>query len=253
VSTTFASSLRRGALAGVLGGVAGALTLVVVGERSIAAAIDLEAARAVPGEAHDELFTRTTQVIGGSLGLALYGLFLGVVFAVVFAAVQHRLGAGPTWRRARRLAALAFVAVFLAPFLKYPANPPAVGDPDTVNQRTIAYVSMVAISIAAVLLAAVLHERLARRGVPEWYAQPAAALVWVTTLAVAFVALPPNPDAIEVPADLLWSFRLASLGGQAALWAVVGTVFAVLCARADRPVDVAAPAGADRPTGAASA
>jgi predicted cobalt transporter CbtA len=251
--TTFASSLRRGALAGVAGGLAGALTLLVVGERSIAEAIDLETAHAAPGEAHEELFSRTTQVIGGSLGLALYGLCLGVVFGIVFAAVQHRLGTGPAWRRARRLAALAFVAVFLVPFLKYPANPPAVGDPDTVNQRTIAYVSMVAVSILAVLLAAVLHERLARRGMPEWYAQPAAALVWLATLAVAFVALPPNPDAIEVPADLLWSFRLASLGGQAAFWAVAGTVFAVLCARAEHPAESPAATGADRPTGAASA
>jgi predicted cobalt transporter CbtA len=251
--TTLASALRRGALAGILGGLAGAVTLLTLGERSIAQAIDLETSRAAPGEAHEELFTRTTQVIGGSLGLALYGLFLGIVFGVVFAAVQHRLGSGPAWRRARRLAALAFVAVFLVPFLKYPANPPAVGDPDTVNQRTIAYVSMVAVSILAVLLAAVLHERLARRGMPEWYAQPAAALVWLATVAVAFVALPPNPDAIEIPADLLWSFRLASLGGQAAFWAVAGTAFAVLCARADRPVASPATAGVDHPTGTASA
>jgi predicted cobalt transporter CbtA len=251
--TTLASSLRRGALAGVAGGLAGALTLLAVGERSIAEAIDLEAAHAAPGEAHEELFSRTTQVIGGSLGLALYGLFLGIVFGIVFAAAQHRLGSGPAWRRARRLAGAAFVAVFLVPFLKYPANPPAVGDPDTVNQRTIAYVSMVAVSILAVLLAAVLHERLARRGVPEWYAQPVAALVWLATLAVAFVALPPNPDAIEVPADLLWSFRLASLGGQAAFWAVTGTAFAVFCARAERPAEDPAAAALDHPNGTASA
>jgi hypothetical protein len=128
-----------------------------------------------------------------------------------------------------------------------------VGDPDTVDQRTIAYVAMVAVSILAVLLAAVLHERLTRRRMPEWYAQPLAALLWLATLAVAFVALPPNPDAVEVPADLLWSFRVASLGGQAAFWAVAGTTFAVLCARADRPAEAPEGAALDGPAGAASA
>src|SRR6185503_8845277 len=123
-------------------------------------AIDLESAAAPPGEVHEEMFSRTTQVIGGSLGLALYGVLVGVVFGVCYAAFRHRLGAGAAWRRARRLAVVAFVAVDLVPFLRYPANPPAVGDPGTINQRTLAYASLLVLSVLAVVLAGAVHDRL---------------------------------------------------------------------------------------------
>jgi predicted cobalt transporter CbtA len=189
-------------------------------------------------------------VIGGVVGLALLGLFLGVVFGVVFAATRPRLGAGPDWRRARRLAVVGFVTVYLVPFCKYPANPPAVGDPATVNQRTIAYLCLLALSVLAVLLAGVVLDQLRRRGTAEPVAQVGAAAVWLLTLVVAYVALPANPGVNTVPADLLWSFRMASVAGQAAFWAVLGTTFSLLSARADRPAavpDERTPTGTPRP------
>jgi hypothetical protein len=224
--------LVRGALAGVAGSLASVLILILLGEPSIRRAIELEEARAVPGEAHEELFSRTTQLIGGAAGLVLFGVVAGLVFGVVFAATRHRLGAGPDWRRARRRAAATFVGHILVPFHKYPANPPAVGDPDTINQRTLAYVSMLVISVLALVLAVAVHDRLAARGMGEERAQPLAALVWLAVVGVAMVALPANPDEITIAADLLWSFRLASVAGQAAFWAVAGTVFGLLSVRA---------------------
>jgi hypothetical protein len=224
--------LVRGALAGVAGSVASVLVLILLGESSIRRAIELEEARAVPGEAHEEVFSRTTQIIGGAAGLILFGVVAGLVFGVVFAATRHRLGPGPDWRRARRLAAATFVGIFLVPFLKYPANPPAVGDPDTINQRTLAYVSMLVISVLALVLAVAVHDRLAARGMGEERSQPLAALAWLAVVGVAMVALPANPDEITIAADLLWSFRMSSLAGQAAFWAVAGTVFGLLSVRA---------------------
>jgi hypothetical protein len=245
--------LLRGALAGVAGGVVAALVLVLLGESSIRAAIELEAASA-SGEAHAELFSRSTQVGGGVVGMVLYGLVLGVVFGVVYAAVQHRLGAGAAWRRARRLAVIAFVAVHLVPFLKYPANPPAVGDPETVDARSIGYLSMVALSVLAVVLAAVLADRLRRRGVGEPVVQPAAAATWLAVVAAGFLVLPDPAVVDTVPVELLWSFRVASIGGLAALWAVAGTVFGLLSLvrvlgtrLAGEPGDGLAPVGVDEP------
>jgi hypothetical protein len=241
--------LLRGALAGVAGGVVAALVLVLLGESSIRAAIELEAASA-SGEAHAELFSRSTQVGGGVVGMVLYGLVLGVVFGVVYAAVQHRLGAGA----ARRLAVIAFVAVHLVPFLKYPANPPAVGDPETVDARSIGYLSMVALSVLAVVLAAVLADRLRRRGVGEPVVQPAAAATWLAVVAAGFLVLPDPAVVDTVPVELLWSFRVARIGGLAALWAVAGTVFGLLSLvrvlgtrLAGEPGDGLAPVGADEP------
>jgi len=241
--------LVRGALAGIAGSFASVLALILLGEPSIGRAIELEKAGAVAGEAHDELFSRTTQVIGGAAGLVLFGIFAGLVFGVVFAAARHRLGPGPDWRRARRLGAAAFVGIFLVPFLKYPANPPAVGDPDTIGQRSVAYASMVVISVLAIVLAVAVHDRLAHRGMGEERTQPLAVLVWLAVVAVAMLALPDNPDAVTVPADLLWSFRLASVAGQAAFWTVAGTVFGLLSVRSTAASGATAAAEAPAGTG----
>jgi hypothetical protein len=237
--------LVRGALAGLAGGLASILALLFLGEPSIREAIDLEAASAAPGEVHEELFSRGTQVLGGALGMALVGLALGLVFGVVYAANRHRLGAGADWQRARRLSALAFVAVALVPFLKYPANPPAVGDPNTINERTLAYLSMLVLSILAVVLAGVVHDRLRRRDAGEPVAQAAGVGAWLAVVAVGYLVLPANPDQITIPATLLWSFRMASIGGQAAFWAVLSVAFGLLGARAS--ARARASAGASEP------
>jgi len=131
--------LKLGALAGLVGGIALALFLRFVGEGPIGDAIALEQQQAHAHDgstAHEELFSRAAQQLGGMLGAAVYGVCIGAVFVVVFALVRHRLQAKDDWRRAVTTAAVAFTTVSLAPFLKYPANPPAVGALDTIGRRT---------------------------------------------------------------------------------------------------------------------
>src|SRR5439155_2734738 len=132
-----------GALAGAAAGLGLAMFLWLVGEPAIQDAIRLEHTRAAAAAAtaeatgtaasqHTEMFSRGVQQIGGGAGALVYGISMGLVFAVVLVAVRHRLMARDDWRRAVQLAAAGFVTIFLVPFCKYPANPPAVGDPDTI-------------------------------------------------------------------------------------------------------------------------
>jgi len=216
--------LVRGVLAGVCGALASVGMLLALGERSIREAISLEEATS-GGGGDDAMFTRTTQVVGGSIGVLLYGVFLGLIFGVVFAAVRHRLGPVPDWKRSLRLAGLGFLSLALVPFLKYPPNPPAVGDPDTVNQRTISYLCLLGLALVVTIAARRLWGVFQARGWSEHVALPAVVAAWVLAIGVAFVVMPANPDDIDVSAQLVWRFRLASLGGQAALWAVIGVVF----------------------------
>jgi hypothetical protein len=51
------------------------------------------------------------------------------------------------------------VALFLIPSLKYPANPPAVGNPDTIYYREILYVGFIAISGFSSLALALLYTK----------------------------------------------------------------------------------------------
>lgn len=163
--------LRTGAIAGAVGGLVLALFLIFVGELSVDDAIALEEASFAHEQvderathATDEIFTRGEQKVGGAFGTVLVGVAFGLVFGVVFAANRHRLPGRDDWQRALRLAAAAWLTIHLIPALKYPPNPPAVGNPGTVGDRTLHYVLMIEVSICALLLATRLAAFLRDRG-----------------------------------------------------------------------------------------
>jgi predicted cobalt transporter CbtA len=158
---------------------------------------------------------------------------------VTFAAVRHRLPGRNDWQRSIIWAATAFVVVYLVPFAKYPPNPPAVGDPDTIDERTILYFAVLAWSIGAAYLAVRLGRWMRTREYADPARQSAVAGAWVVLVAAGFMVLPGTPDAVTAPATLIWRFRLASAGGALALWAVIGVVFGLLSlAAAKRPAGV---------------
>jgi predicted cobalt transporter CbtA len=218
--------LRHGAVAGAVGGAATALFLLLVGERSIGDAVAIEATR---GGGGDAMFSRGTQQVGGAVGAVLVGVTLGAVLAVVFAAVRHRLGGRDDFERSGRLAAVAFVALFLVPFLKYPANPPAVGDPATAGRRTALYLVVLAWSVVSAWAGWRFGRWLSARGRPGPVSAPGSAAAWAVLVGLGFALLPGSPDAVTVPATLAWRFRVASAGGQAVFWAVTAVVFGWLC------------------------
>jgi predicted cobalt transporter CbtA len=219
------SFIRRGVVAGLAGGAASALFLLLVGERTIGDAIRLEEKHGGGGQ---ELFTRGTQLFGGALGVILVSVALGVVFATTFAAVRHRLPGRNDWQRSITWAATAFVVVYLVPFVKYPPNPPSVGDPNTIDERTMLYVAVLAWSIGAAYLALRMGHWMRTRRYADPARQSVVATAWVVLVTVAFVVLPGSPDAVTAPATLIWRFRLASAGGALVLWGVTGAVFGLL-------------------------
>jgi hypothetical protein len=221
----FRRLLKQGVLAGMAGGAALALVLRLIGEGPIGRAIALE------GAGGEEMFSRGAQQVGGMVAAVLYGAALGAVFTVVYAGVRHRLRAADDWRAAVALAATGFAGVFLLPFLKYPANPPAVGDPDTIGTRTALYLVAVAWSVVATWAGWRAWRALVARGVPVPQAAPATVAVWVGLAVVGLVVLPSNTDPVNAPATLIWQFRLATVAGAATFWSVMGLVFGWLRVR----------------------
>ncbi|TGV74269.1 hypothetical protein EN801_040340, partial [Mesorhizobium sp. M00.F.Ca.ET.158.01.1.1] len=108
-----------------------------------------------------EMVSRATQAgIGLATGVLVYGAALGGLFSLVFAYAYGRLGSlGPRGTSAL-LALLGFLAVIVVPGLKYPANPPAVGNPETIAYRTELFFIMIVVSIAAMVAAVGLAQRL---------------------------------------------------------------------------------------------
>jgi predicted cobalt transporter CbtA len=228
------SYIRRGALAGLAGGAASALFLLLVGERTIGDAIRLEESR---GGGGNEMYGRGVQTIGGALGMILVSVALGVIFAATFAAVRHRLPGRDDWQRSITWAATAFVVAYLVPFAKYPPNPPSVGDPKTIDERTLLYVVILACSIGAAWISARVGTWLRDRDVADPARITAVAGVFVALVGIAYVVLPGSPDAVSAPATLIWRFRLASAGGALALWAVIGVAFGLLSVAAAKRTD----------------
>ena len=116
--------------------------------------------------------------------------------------------------------------------MKYPANTPTVGEPETIQIRTVLYFSMIAISIAAMVAAVVLRSRLVRR-LGAWDATIIAGAAYLFGALVLGFALPTVNEVPEgFPATVLWQFRLSSLGAQLILWTTLGLGFGALTARA---------------------
>ena len=224
--------ILRGLIAGLIAGLAAGAFAFAFGEPLIDHAIAIEKANEPNGHAEAALVSRDGQRAGLFLATGLYGLGLGGLFALVFALVRGRVRARSDMWLSAGLAAALFVAVVLVPFLKYPAAPPGVGDPATITERTLLYLTMVATSLLALVSA-----WRAARGVPKhaapWLPPMTGLAVFAGIVAIVCTELPAVDGTPEgFPAGLLWDFRLTSLGVQVILWASLGLVFGIGVRRA---------------------
>jgi hypothetical protein len=220
------SPIARGATAGAVAGVVSSIWSVLLVEPVLQRAIELEGAGDGP-------VSRPVQrLVGLPAGTVLVGVALGVLFALAYRAVPSRV---PPWPRSLGLALGAFLALVLVPQLVYPGNPPGVGSPDTIGQRTSGYLVAVLLGVTVVVCAYAAVRDLAARGVSAPVRHSAVTLGAVLAIGVGYALLPPFPDPVDAPASLVWQFRVLSWGGQALLFGVLGAVFGVLTGRADHP------------------
>jgi predicted cobalt transporter CbtA len=216
--TFIAISLLSGAIAGAILGI---INQIVV-EPFIDRAIDIENQNAI---AAGELFNpndyaayRIWQKGGEIAAGTVLGLSIGALFGVVFAYARDSLPGSNNKKKALILAGVMWLVLFMIPAFKYPANPPAVGDPETISYRQSIYVAFLAISGLGALGLAYLYRKMgAMRSkkaiVPAIYA---------AMMAAAFLAMPPNPDQISAPMDLVISFRIASAFTMSVFWGLMG-------------------------------
>jgi predicted cobalt transporter CbtA len=242
--------IARGLLAGAVGAVLAFLFARLCAEPVIGRAIAFEEGRSDVLDEHGvhehgaELFTRGVQANAGlGFGELIFGIAMGALFSVSFCVVSARARRIGPRSLSALLAAGAFAAVYLVPFVKYPPNPPAVGQADTIGARTGWYLVMALASVALAIAAVWLARRLAAR-LGAWNGGLLAAAAYVVAIAAVAVPLPsidetplPLRDASGAiiypgfPADVLYEFRVLSLGAQLVLWAAIGVVFATLAGR----------------------
>jgi len=238
---TFGAILLRGLLAGLIAGLLAGVFAYALGEPQIDAAVAVEQA-AAPAGVHDhggdEPVTRTGQKAGLFLATSLYGVAMGGLLAVGYALLRRRLRTTDDTRAAFGLAGAALVGAVLVPFVKYPPNPPAVGDPATINQRTVSYLAMLVIGLVAVW-ASVVAFRSLKSTAPEWRRVLAGVAAFLVVVAIGYLLLPAVDEVPgRFPPSLLWNFRITSLGTQAVLWTALGLGFGAMLAPRKVPARV---------------
>jgi hypothetical protein len=222
---------------------------------AIAAAIDYEHARSaaesvLSGEhLHEhEVFGRALQEnVGTGLATVVFGIVIGALFAVTFSAVwltllRRHLAVSPR-AAAGGLALSGFVSLCLVPFLVNPANPPGVGQHDTMSDRTTSYLSVLVLSVIVAAAAFAMALRLVSK-IGGFAAAVLGSAGYAVTLGVVVALLPryvETPAALSdrqgrvvfpgFPADVLADFRVYSLLSQAVMWLIIGVVFAAVVPR----------------------
>jgi hypothetical protein len=273
--------ILRGIIAGAIGGLIAFVFARIFAEPQIQSAIDYEGARDAAQQALDkaaglpveaegmEVFSRTIQAdVGIGVALIFFGMAVGALFAVAYAICLGRTGRIRPRNLALLVAGGAFFSFYLVPFIKYPANPPAIGHGDTIGMRSGFYLLMVACSVLFLVLTVWLGKRLqARFG--TWNATLIAGGVFIVATGIVMLILPsfgefaankqfhqatetpaPLTDSSGkivfpgFPADLLYNFRLYSIGAQLILWTAIGLIFGPLAERLLEPR--AARVGGDR-------
>src|ERR687897_3256729 len=159
---------------------------------------------------------------GEMLAGTILGLSIGSLFGIVFAYTHSSVPGSNNKKKALIVAGIMWFVLFLIPALKYPANPPAVGDPETIYYRQSLYVAFLAISGFSALGLAFLYRKMASSNNTKKAIIPSA---YAAIMAGAYLAMPANPDPINAPIDLVIGFRITSAITISVFWALLGIIF----------------------------
>ena len=231
--------LIRGMLVGLAAGLLMFVFAKLFGEPALDRAIAFEQATSPPSTEAPLVSRAMQSTLGLLTGTVVYGVALGGVFALVFAAVYGRVGRARPRTTAGVLALVAFAVIILIPFLKYPSNPPAVGSDDTIGYRTQIYFAMMAISVGAAVAALRVGKDTVKR-FGAWNGTLLAIAAFIVLVLLGGVLM---PGLNEIPRgfdpDVIWDFRVATLGTHVVLYTTLGLGFGAL---AERWLRAAAPA-----------
>ena len=218
-------TLLSGAIAGTL---LGLINQVVV-EPYIDKAIGIQTQAAINAEQivdpMQQSTYRTWQKGGEIAAGTIYGISLSALFGVIFAYSRNSilLPGSNNKKKALVLAGIMFFVLFLIPTLKYPANPPGVGNPQTIYYREILYVGFIATSGFTALALTLIHKRFGNNN--PWSSKKKLILlpvIYAIVLVTAYVSFPPNPDKVTMPADLISNFRIAGAFTIGLFWWLLG-------------------------------
>jgi Mn2+/Fe2+ NRAMP family transporter len=200
-------------------------------------AIELEgaaaAAEAPAGEEEEEatgfyatLESLGAQRIGLVLGLAVLGVVYGAIFTGLFHLVRRAFPGWNIWAWALIGGVLCFWSVSLFTQLKYPLNPPGIGEDASLLARQGFQFLFILLSLFASILGCLvvryIHES-GMEGSQRFLAYVGTAVAYAVVAVIVFAVIPGNPDPIPewVPEGLIIMFRTFSILGHLLLWLTI--------------------------------
>jgi predicted cobalt transporter CbtA len=228
VERSLGAVLKAALLAGLIAGAVASIFHWTFTESLIDKAVEIESrlhGHSV-GAPEQPVVSRPVQKAGLFAGFLLYGGAWGMLFGLLVYAVRPWFAKLDYGRQGFLLALLLGWAVAIFPMLKYPANPPGVGEAETIGYRQELFLASIALSLIGTAVALAIERRFSGRGKS---ARVAVIVSYVVYLALIYFALPGNPDPVRLPADLVQSFRALSLVGQLLFWGAMGGSFWWLC------------------------
>ena len=154
---------------------------------------------------------RSWQKGGQILAGAILGTSIGSLFGIVYALSKKSLPSRNNIGTTLILAGLMWFTLFVIPFLKYPANPPTVGDGETVVLRGILYLTLIAISGFLAIGFYQIFKRLKAKN------RILPIIGYGVLMSMVFFVMPENPDEISTSMELVNGFRVVAF--------LTGTVF----------------------------
>ena len=159
---------------------------------------------------------RVWQKSGQILAGVILGTSVGALFGLIFALSRNSLPGNNDVKKTLVLAGIMWFTLYLIPFLKYPANPPTVGDSETVVLRAILYLSFILISGLGAFGFYKLSTKFQNKK------KIVSLIGYGIFITAVFFVMPENPDEITAPMELVNEFRFMSILGVTSFWISVG-------------------------------
>ena len=163
------------------------------------------------------IWQKSGQVLAGMI----LGIAMGSLFGIVYVLSRNSLPGKNDVSKSLILAGIMWIVIYLIPFLKYPANPPTVGDGETVVLRAILYISFILISGFGAFIFYKLSKKFQNNK------KYLGLFGYVIFIVITFFVMPENPDQITAPMNLVNEFRLMSILGVSSFWGSIGIILGV--------------------------
>jgi len=214
-------TLVSGAIAGTILGLVNQIIVEPYIDQAIAIEVQNEISSGHIVDSNELAQYRLWQKGGEIVAGATLGIAISALFGIVFVYARKSLPGSNNKKKGLILAGIMFFVIFLIPAFKYPANPPAVGDPETIGYRESLYITMLVISGFSALGLAFLYRTLKEIKSKKMIIP----VIYAIIIALAYVLLPPNPDKVTISSSFLINFRIVSALTMGIFWCLLGIIF----------------------------